>query len=245
MDIHVEQASLHWQHHCVFSNLNLDLPAGQWTSILGQSGVGKSSLVQLLCGIADEAEVQGKILCSDGQPLAGRVAWMAQQDLLLPWLNLADNVLLGARLQHNRKPSTEQRELAFYLLQQVGLGDRASELPARLSGGQRQRVALARTLFQDRPLVCMDEPFSALDAITRLRLQDLAAELLARQTVLMITHDPLEALRLSDRILVLRGTPAQLSDPILPAGSAPRPVQDPDLLQQQAQLLSLLAEETP
>lgn len=245
MDIRVEQASLHWQHHCVFSNLNLELPAGQWTSILGQSGVGKSSLVKLLCGIADEAEVQGKILCSDGQPLAGRVAWMAQQDLLLPWLNLTDNVLLGARLQHSRKPSAEQRELALYLLQQVGLGDRASELPARLSGGQRQRVALARTLFQDRPLVCMDEPFSALDAITRLRLQDLAAELLTRRTVLMITHDPLEALRLSDRVLVLRGSPARLSDPILPAGSAPRSVQDPDLLQQQAQLLGLLAEETP
>lgn len=245
MDIRVEQASLHWQHHCVFSNLNLELPAGQWTSILGQSGVGKSSLVKLLCGIADEAEVQGKILCSDGQPLAGRVAWMAQQDLLLPWLNLTDNVLLGARLQHSRKPSAEQRELALYLLQQVGLGDRASELPARLSGGQRQRVALARTLFQDQPLVCMDEPFSALDAITRLRLQDLAAELLAQRTVLMITHDPLEALRLSDRVLVLRGSPARLSDPILPAGSAPRSVQDPDLLQQQAQLLGLLAEETP
>ena len=245
MDIRVEQASLCWQDHCVFNNLNLDLPAGQWTSILGQSGVGKSSLVQLLCGIADEAEIQGRVICSDGQPLAGRVAWMAQQDLLLPWLNLTDNVLLGARLQRGRRPSAEQQELARYLLQQVGLGDRARELPARLSGGQRQRVALARTLFQDQPLVCMDEPFSALDAITRLRLQDLAAELLAQRTVLMITHDPLEALRLSDRVLVLRGTPTHLSDPILPAGSPPRSVQDPNLLQQQAQLLSLLAEETP
>ncbi len=242
MDIELRQASLHWQQHCVFNNLNLTLPSGQWTSILGQSGVGKSSLLQLLCGIADEASISGAIHCSDGLPLAGRVAWMAQQDLLLPWLNLLDNVLLGARLQQGRKPSAEQRELAGYLLQQVGLSDRATALPAQLSGGQRQRVALARTLFQDQPLVCMDEPFSALDAINRLKLQDLAAELLADRTVLMITHDPLEALRLSDRVLVLQGSPARLSAPIVPAGSTPRPVTDPALLELQAQLLQLLME---
>jgi putative hydroxymethylpyrimidine transport system ATP-binding protein len=242
LDIELRQASLHWQQHCVFNNLNLTLPSGQWTSILGQSGVGKSSLLQLLCGIADEASISGAIHCSDGLPLAGRVAWMAQQDLLLPWLNLLDNVLLGARLQQGRKPSAEQRELAGYLLQQVGLSDRATALPAQLSGGQRQRVALARTLFQDQPLVCMDEPFSALDAINRLKLQDLAAELLADRTVLMITHDPLEALRLSDRVLVLRGSPAHLSVPIVPTGSTPRPVTDPALLELQAQLLQLLME---
>lgn len=242
MEIHIEQASLHWRHHCVFSDLNLTLPSQQWTSILGQSGVGKSSLLQLLCGIADDADIRGRIQCSDGVPLEGRVAWMAQQDLLLPWLSLRDNVLLSARLTQGRSASTEQRELALYLLQQVGLGERADALPAQLSGGQRQRVALARTLFQDKPLVCMDEPFSALDAINRLKLQDLAAELLADRTVLMITHDPLEALRLSDRILVLQGSPASLSAPLLPAGTTPRPVSDPQVLQQQAQLLTLLAE---
>lgn len=240
MDIRLEQASLHWQHHCVFSDLNLTLPSGRWSSILGQSGVGKSSLLQLLCGIADEADIQGRILCSDGQPLNGRVAWMAQQDLLLPWLSVLDNVLLAARLQHG-KVSPEQTEQARYLLSQVELADRADARPAQLSGGQRQRVALARTLFQDQPLVCMDEPFSALDAITRLKLQDLAAELLVDRTVLMITHDPLEALRLSDRILVLQGSPARLSDPIIPTGQTPRAVHDGQVLQLQAQLLELLA----
>jgi len=242
LDIKLRQASLHWQQHCVFNNLDLTLPGGEWTSILGQSGVGKSSLLQLLCGIADEASISGDIHCSDGLPLAGRVAWMSQQDLLLPWLSLLDNVLLGARLQQGRRPSGEQRELAHYLLQQVGLSDRTDALPAQLSGGQRQRAALARTLFQDQPLVCMDEPFSALDAINRLKLQDLAAELLADRTVLMITHDPLEALRLSDRVLVLQGSPARLSDPIVPTGNTPRPVTDPALLELQAQLLQLLME---
>lgn len=242
MDIRLEQASLHWQHHCVFSDLNLELPGGRWTSILGQSGVGKSSLLQLLCGIADEADIKGRIICSDGQPLTGRVAWMAQQDLLLPWLSVLDNVLLGARLQAG-KVTKEQIEQARYLLSQVELADRTRDRPAQLSGGQRQRVALARTLFQDQPLVCMDEPFSALDAITRLKLQDLAAELLADRTVLMITHDPLEALRLSDRILVLQGAPARLSDPIIPAGQTPRAIHDQQVLQLQAQLLELLAGE--
>jgi len=242
LDIRLEQASLHWQHHCVFSDLNLELPGGRWTSILGQSGVGKSSLLQLLCGIADEADIKGRIICSDGQPLTGRVAWMAQQDLLLPWLSVLDNVLLGARLQAG-KVTKEQIEQARYLLSQVELADRTRDRPAQLSGGQRQRVALARTLFQDQPLVCMDEPFSALDAITRLKLQDLAAELLADRTVLMITHDPLEALRLSDRILVLQGAPARLSDPIIPAGQTPRAIYDQQVLQLQAQLLELLAGE--
>lgn len=243
LDIRLERASLHWQQHCVFSALDLELPSGKWTSILGQSGVGKSSLLQLLCGIADDASVSGTIHCSDGKPLTGRVAWMAQDDLLLPWLSLLDNVLLGARLQQNRQVTNSQREQGHYLLAQVGLSDKANSLPSQLSGGQRQRAALARTLFQDCPLICMDEPFSALDAINRLRLQDLAAELLEQRTVLMITHDPLEALRLSDRILVLQGSPARLSSPICPQGRAPRSVRDDDLLHRQGELLALLAEE--
>lgn len=244
VDIRLERASLSWRHHCVFSNLDLELPGGQWTCILGQSGVGKSSLLQLICGIADEADISGSIHCSDGKPLDGRVAWMAQDDLLLPWLRVIDNVMLEARLRPGRR-EPGQYELARYLLSQVGLTDKADTLPGQLSGGQRQRVALARTLFQNRPLICMDEPFSALDAINRLRLQDLAADLLADRTVLMITHDPLEALRLSDRVLVLNGSPARLSAPIQPPGKAPRQVSDTAILSLQGQLLELLAGEAP
>ena len=240
LDIRLENASLSWRQHCVFSALDLELPAGKWTSILGQSGVGKSSLLQLLCGIADEAQVQGSIHCSDGKPLTGRVAWMAQDDLLLPWLSVLDNVLLEARLNPRKGISHAERERARYLLAQVGLADQAQSSPAQLSGGQRQRVALARTLFQERPLVCMDEPFSALDAITRLKLQDLAARLLAECSVLMITHDPLEALRLSDRVLVLQGHPARLSTAIEPPGPTPRQVTDSEVLRLQGRLLELL-----
>ncbi len=103
------------------------------------------------------------------------------------------------------------------------LGDAIHLYPAQLSGGMRQRVALVRTLLEERPIVLMDEPFSSLDVITRLKLQDLAAELLAAKTVLLVTHDPLEALRLADRVYVLHGAPAVLSEPLIPDGPRPRP----------------------
>jgi putative hydroxymethylpyrimidine transport system ATP-binding protein len=146
---------------------------------------------------------------------------MDQRDLLLPWLSLKDNVGLGRRLR--REPADPARAAA--LLDMVGLGTRASDRPAGLSGGERQRAALARTLMDDRPIVLMDEPFSAVDAITRLELQNLAARLLAGRTVLLVTHDPLEALRLGHRVIVM-ARDAQLGARLMPAleppGATPR-----------------------
>ena len=142
---------------------------------------------------------------------------MGQQDDLLPWLTVQGNVMLGARLRGEIAGSRRRRGAA-----RAGRADRRSgdQRPATLSGGQRQRAALARTLMEDRPVVLMDEPFSALDAITRARLQVLAAQLLAGRTVLLVTHDPLEALRLGHRIHVMAGQPARIEPPILPAGDA-------------------------
>jgi putative hydroxymethylpyrimidine transport system ATP-binding protein len=105
----------------------------------------------------------------------------------------------------------------------------------------RQRVALARTLFEDRPVVLMDEPFASVDAITRVRLQGLAGRLLRHKTVLLVTHDPLDALRLGHRVLVMTGRPARLGEPIVPKGDPPRPLHDPQLLELQAELLDRLA----
>jgi putative hydroxymethylpyrimidine transport system ATP-binding protein len=130
------------------------------------------------------------------------------------------------------------------LLARVGLAERAKDRPAQLSGGERQRVALARTLMEDRPVVLMDEPFSSLDAITRFELQALAAELLTGRTVLLVTHDPLEALRLGHRVQVMAqgsgGAPARLDTALEPAGTPPRDPADPALLAQQAELLKRL-----
>ncbi len=208
----------------IFAGLDLDIPAGRTSCLLGPSGVGKSSLLRLIAGISPEASARS-LTASDGGPLAGRIAYMDQRDLLLPWLSVLDNVTLGARLRGDRA----DRDWAMTLLRRVGLEEDAQSLPAALSGGMRQRAALARTLMEDRAVVLMDEPFSAVDALTRLRLQDLAAELLAGSSVLLVTHDPLEALRLGHRILVLRGDPARLGEALEPAGLPPRPASEPNL----------------
>lgn len=222
--IELRGGALSFGDSLVFEGLDLDMPMGQTTCLLGPSGVGKSSLLRLIAGISPEATAR-HLRASDAGPISGRVAYMDQRDLLLPWLNVLDNVTLGARL----RGETADRHRAMDLLQRVGLTAEANILPAALSGGMRQRAALARTLMEDRAVVLMDEPFSALDALTRLRLQELAAELLIGRTTLLVTHDPLEALRLGHRILVLRGNPARMGPPLEPAGAPPRPADDPAL----------------
>jgi putative hydroxymethylpyrimidine transport system ATP-binding protein len=235
-DVKVQSASLRYAGALLFRDLNFTLPGGSWTCLLGPSGVGKSSLLRLIAGLAPLD--QGKVSCSDGRPLAGRLAWMGQQDDLLPWLSVRGNVTLGARL----RGEPAEREKARDLLARVGLERQSDQLPATLSGGQRQRAALARTLMEERPVVLMDEPFSALDAITRARLQALAARLLAGRTVLLVTHDPLEALRLGHRIQVMTGHPARIEGVIEPEGAPPRDLHDPALLARHGELLAWLAD---
>jgi putative hydroxymethylpyrimidine transport system ATP-binding protein len=221
----------------LFDELDFTLAAGRWTCLLGPSGVGKTTLLRLIAGLAPAAEGT-RVTCSDGKPLAGRVAWMGQQDLLLPWLSTLDNTLLGARLRGEVDPAGRAR--AIKLLQRVGLGDRLTARPADLSGGQRQRVALVRTLMEDRPVILMDEPFSALDSVTRWKLQEVAAELLGGRTVLLVTHDPREALRLGHFIHVMAGRPARLDHPLSLDGDPPRHL-DTGLLGRETELIRRLA----
>ncbi len=232
--IRVQGLSLYFGGLTVFENLSFDIAPGQFVALLGPSGVGKTSLLRIIAGL--EAPATGGVAATDGAALAPRVAYMAQQDLLLPWANVLSNVTLGARLRGER-PDPDR---AAHLLERVGLAGRGRALPAELSGGMRQRAALARTLYEQRPVVLMDEPFSALDAITRARIQDLSAELLAGCTVLLITHDPLEACRLGHHLLVLSGQPAKLSPAIEVPGPPPRAVDDPAVLQTQGRLLRAL-----
>jgi putative hydroxymethylpyrimidine transport system ATP-binding protein len=205
------------------AELNMIFPAGQWTVLLGRSGCGKTTILRYLAGLLDDqVEWQGDLTTTDGLALHERIAYMAQQDLLLPWLNVLDNVCLSSRFSHADLHSADQRQRAIQLLEQVGLADYAYAKPAQLSGGMRQRVALARTLMQDKPLVLMDEPFSALDAVTRHKLQTLSATLLKTKTVVLITHDPQEAVRLANQLYVLQGTPAQAKHLLVPDSLPPR-----------------------
>ena len=227
--IEVHGLGLRFGSRQIFDNLTFTIPGGQWVSLLGASGAGKTSLLRIIAGLAKATA--GEVRASDGQPINKRLAWMGQKDLLYPWLSVRDNVSLGARLRGER---VDHRRVAE-LLQQVGLEHCAGDRPAALSGGMRQRA-----LYEDRPIVLMDEPFSALDTITRTRIQTLAAGLLVNRTVVLITHDPMEACRLSHRLLVLSPAPGGIDDGHHLSGMPPRAPDDPALLASQAELLQQL-----
>ncbi|MCY9863735.1 ABC transporter ATP-binding protein [Vibrio coralliirubri] len=223
--VQLSNASLRYNDsdHATLSGLSLSLNAGKWTVLLGRSGCGKTTVLRYLAGLLDDkVEWQGTLATSDELPLTDRIAYMAQQDLLLPWLSVIDNVCLSHRFQNPASDKAVQTNQALELLAAVGLADYANAMPDQLSGGMRQRVALARTLMQDKPVVLMDEPFSALDAVTRHKLQSLACELLKGKTVVLITHDPQEAVRLADNLYVLQGTPANALSLSVPKTATPR-----------------------
>lgn len=218
----------------VLFDVDLHLPAQQWTCLLGRSGVGKSTILRLILGLETGGHFTGSFAGTDDKPLNDRISYMAQSDLLLPWLSVQENVCIGARL----RGQSPDLAIARDLLHRVGLTKHFDRKPGALSGGMRQRAALARTLFEDRPVVFLDEPFSALDAGTRADMQELAAEVLQKRTVLLVTHDPTEAARLADQITVMsmQGT----ENWPVPKTPALRAINDPETLTCQARLLDYL-----
>ncbi|CUH60282.1 ABC transporter ATP-binding protein [Thalassobacter stenotrophicus] len=220
----------------VLFDADIALGAAEWTCLLGPSGVGKSTVLRLIAGLDTGGAFDGTITASDAAPIEGRLGYMAQSDLLMPWLSVMDNVVIGAKLRGEAPDHARARSL----LDRVGLRAHADKTPAALSGGMRQRAALARVLMEDRPIVLLDEPFSALDAGTRADMQELAAEVLHGKTVLLVTHDPAEAARLGHQILVMS---AQEATP-WPAPSTPpiRAIEAPDTLACQSALLAHLRE---
>ncbi len=187
---------------------------GEVVSLIGPSGCGKSTLLNIGSGLAAPSEGMALV---DGELVAGpqaHVAFMLQKDLLLPWRTVAENVMFGAEIQ--RQPLQERRQNARGLLVKFNLAEFSNHYPHQLSGGMRQRVALARTLAVDPHVLLLDEPFSAVDAQTRMVLQrDLAKTLQeAGKTALLITHDLIEAVTLSDRVLVMSRRPGSIIDEI-------------------------------
>lgn len=243
--LHIKNATLAFAKRIIFSNINLTVQTGQWVALLGTSGIGKSCLLRLIANLLPAtANYTGKIVLENQTSLSEHIAYMSQSDSLLPWLNVLDNVMLVCKLKHFSTAQNKKfRQQAAKLLADVGLSDAMHLYPQQLSGGMRQRVALARTLMQDTSIVLMDEPFSALDAITRYKLQTLTANLLNEKTVIFITHEPLEALRLANKIFIMHNQPANIKLAAELTSPTPRHLSDTQLTALQAQLFKELTDE--
>ena len=187
------EGSLKNDQEVLFKNLKLNINLNKWTTIIGQSGSGKSTLLKIIAGM-DLPKVFNNTLINSNTNYS--FSWMAQNDLLLPWASVIENVTLGQKLRREKIDIKKAKNL----LEQVGLINDTKKLPSMLSGGMKQRVALARTLMENKDIILMDEPFSALDSITRSVIQKLTWKLLENKTVIMVTHDPLEALLLSNNL---------------------------------------------
>ena len=215
----------------VLDAIDLDIPSGQFVALLGESGCGKTTLLRALAGLDAHAQSAGVAR------VQGNVSVLFQDSRLLPWLSVIDNLTLG--LTHGQATAA-----AHALLNDVGLGDKAQAWPATLSGGQKQRAALARSLLREPHVLLADEPFGALDALTRMRMHLLLRRLVerVRPTVILVTHDVDESLLLADRILVLKdGKIAQDHALDLPH---PRRPDHPAFMQLRSTLLGSLGVET-
>ena len=203
-----------------FAPFQLTLPKGQITCLVGESGCGKTTLLRLLCGL-DACQATQNFNTFD-------VAYMSQLPNLLPWLTVMDNLCLRQKLTH----TDCQRAEALALLDRVGLARIAHSYPNTLSVGMQQRVCLLRTFLQKKPVVLLDEPFSALDHDTRIDLQSMLVELLSESAVLLVTHDWLDVMRLAHTVYVITGWPAVLSPMSVnfPISAVPRPIDFGDLL---------------
>lgn len=197
----VEDASVSFDSIAVFQHLSLEISHGEFVAVVGPSGCGKTTLLNLLSQFIRPSS--GKVIC------AGRVRMVYQHDGLFPWLTVAENIAMGLRPLHDQ--AERSRELGE-MLGLIGLEEFADHYPHQLSGGMRQRVELARALAGDTDILLLDEPFSSLDYLTRLRMRDELARMLEQlpRTVVLVTHDIEEAAQLADRVVVLSARPARI-----------------------------------
>jgi ABC-type nitrate/sulfonate/bicarbonate transport system ATPase subunit len=195
------------------AGVSLGVAAGEIVAVVGPSGCGKTTLLELICGLQEPDE--GRIACAPA-------VLMPQRDLLLPWLTAVDNAGLALRIARLSRAGARERAAALFA--ELGLAGFEHAYPRELSGGMRQRVAFLRTLLSGKPVVCLDEPFGALDAITRGEMQDWLVRALAREprTVVLVTHDVEEAVLLADRVLVLSPRPGRVIEELRVELARPR-----------------------
>lgn len=233
-------ATKFYQGEPIFSDLDLAVDPGGFTLLVGPSGCGKSTLFDGLTHAM--ALDRGRISWNhEPVPHLGRhAAYMQQKDLLLPWFSLMDNALLPAKLGNQEMAPMKERAQQLFI--RLGLKGYESHYPAAVSGGMRQRTALVRTLMFNRDLILLDEPLSALDAITRQSLQSLLLLLQSefKKTILMITHDLEEALLLADEIFLLSARPMVIKEHFILDQPKPRQFSHPDLVALKTHMLAQL-----
>src|SRR4051812_48733921 len=208
MDVALADVRRHYGEVQALDGVSLQVESGEVVAVVGPSGCGKSTLLELVAGLQEPDG--GSVSVGEATAAKARresAAYMPQRDLLLPWRDALANAALALECQGLRK--AEARRRAAPLFERFGLADFEGSRPAALSGGMRQRVAFLRTLLPGRPVLLLDEPFGALDAITRADLQEWLAAALAEEprTVLLVTHDVEEAVFLADRVAVLSPRP--------------------------------------
>lgn len=213
INIQINKLEKVYDNRNVLNGLDVEIKKGEFVSVVGKSGCGKSTLLRLVAGLED---AEGGSIILDGEKLEGlnkKARIMFQDGRLLPWKRIIDNVCIGL--------STEKRNKALEALAQVGLEERKDDYPSKLSGGQKQRVALARALVHNPDLLLLDEPLGALDALTRLEMQELIESLWRQKkfTAVLVTHDVEEAVAISDRVLLIDQGKISLDQTI----SLPRP----------------------
>ena len=214
------------------AEVSLDAARGEVLAVVGPSGCGKSTLLELVCGLQRP---------DSGSLASAPAVLMPQRDLLLPWLSALDNAALALRIAGLGRAAS--RERAARLFAELGLEGFQRARPRELSGGMRQRVAFMRTLLSGKPVLCLDEPFGALDAITRAEMQDWLAGTLAREprTVLLVTHDVEEAILLADRVVVLSPRPGRVVAELEVALGRPRTRTSPEVIALRERALAALA----
>lgn len=227
--VHVESLTRSFDGRAVIDQLRLDVQPGEFVALLGRSGCGKSTLLRILAGL--DRDIEGTVLV----PRRKAVAFQAPR--LMPWKKVWRNVLLGL-------PGKPERAVADQALEEVGLSHRSGAWPKTLSGGEAQRASLARALVREPDLLLLDEPFGALDALTRIKAQRLVGELWQRRgcAVLLVTHDVEEALLLADRVLVMDEGVIAYETPV--ELERPRAVTDPRFAELRGRLLERLGVDT-
>ena len=230
----IQNLNLEFKGKKLFENLNFDILENRSTALLGTSGVGKSTLLRCIADLEKENITSGKIILKEGT----NIAWLSQENSLFPWLSILDNVQLYHHLKGTKTKQTLQK--AKELLNQVNMSAHQNKKTYELSGGQKQRVALARTLMQEANLILMDEPFSALEAITKIQLQDLTCELLTNKTVVLVTHDPQEAIKLANHIYIFKNQPVIIEEVASLQGTLPHLLSNEKLWNLQEELISKL-----